>query len=85
MFSAKPIIGCMDTDSDTAQAILEADCGWVIEPENVVLLSEKMKEVVALDTKQLNEKGENARVYGMEHYSKGTNLKKLVTVIEGVC
>lgn len=81
MFSAKPIIGCMDLDSDTANAIREADCGWVIEPENEVFLSDKMKEVRYFDSVLLKEKGKKAQEYGISHFSKGVNLRRLTEVI----
>ena len=81
MFSAKPIIGCIDADSDTAEAISQADCGWVIEPENVQLLADKMKTVAALNAACMKEYGENALKYGLEHFSKKKNLEKLTKVI----
>lgn len=84
MFSAKPIIGCVDEDSDTANAIKEADCGWVIEPENVDKLAATMKMVTALDKVSLTEKSEKAQMYGLSHFSKKENLGKLVKVIEGL-
>jgi glycosyltransferase involved in cell wall biosynthesis len=84
MFSAKPIIGCMDDDSDTANAIKDAGCGWVIEPENARLLSEKMRTVAVLDAAYLNAYGEKALKYGLEHFSKSENLRKLTEVIESV-
>lgn len=84
MFSAKPIIGCMDDDSDTANAIKDAGCGWVIEPENARLLSEKMRTVAALDAAYLKAYGEKALKYGLEHFSKSENLRKLTEVIESV-
>ena len=84
MFSAKPIIGCMDAGSDTANAIKDAGCGWVIEPENARLLSEMMKTVAALDSANLKGYGEMALKYGLEHFSKRENLRKLTEVIESV-
>lgn len=84
MFSSKPIIGCVDADSDTAEAIKNAYCGWVIEPENPEKLAETMKVVVALDKVYLEEKANNALQYGLTHFSKKENLSKLVSTIEGV-
>ena len=81
MFSAKPIIGCMDADSDTANAIREAGCGWVIEPEEVGLLSEKMKEVVSMKADKMMTLGRKAQEYGIEHFSKGVNLGRLTEVV----
>lgn len=84
MFSAKPIIGCMDVDSDTANAIKEAGCGWVIGPEDARSLSEKMKKVAALDDANLKVYGEKALNYGLNHFSKRENLRKLTEVIGSV-
>jgi glycosyltransferase involved in cell wall biosynthesis len=84
MFSAKPIIGCMDADSDTATAIKDADCGWVIEPENVEKLSETMIMVSALDNTVLETKAKKAQTYGLAHFSKKENLSRLVKVIEDI-
>ena len=84
MFSAKPIIGCIDADSDTANAIREADCGWVIEPENVEKLAETMKMVVSVDNAVLADKAQKAQLYGLSHFSKKENLNRLVKVIEEV-
>lgn len=85
MFSSKPIIGCMDLDSDTANAIKEADCGWVIEPENTQLLAEMMRIVSTTETSVLKEKGEKAFRHSIDHFSKAANLPRLVSVIESVC
>ncbi|RRD89311.1 glycosyltransferase WbuB [Bacteroides heparinolyticus] len=81
MFSAKPIIGCMDEDSDTANAIKEADCGWVIEPENVDKLAETMKMVISVEKTTLNDKAKKSQEYGLAHFSKIKNLSKLTDVI----
>lgn len=84
MFSAKPIIGCVDEDSDTANAINEADCGWVIEPENVEKLADTMKMVAGLKKTALEDKAKKAQEYGLAHFSKKENLNRLVKVIEEI-
>ena len=84
MFSAKPIIGCMDADCDTANAIIEAGCGWVIEPENVEKLAEKMRQVAVKEKSDLVEIGKKAQGYGLSHFSKKVNLNRLVKVIEDI-
>lgn len=84
MFSAKPIIGCVDEDSDTANAINEADCGWVIEPENVEKLADTMKMVAGINRTTLEDKAKKAQEYGLAHFSKKENLNRLVKVIEEI-
>ena len=81
MFSAKPIIACVDEDSDTANVIKQANCGWVVPPENIVELASKMKTVVSYSKDALQGYGRNGYKYAMENFSKKENLKKIVTII----
>lgn len=82
MFSAKPIIGSMDLDSDTANAIIEAECGNVVEAENKELLSSMMKDMFEKKQSELERLGENGRRYALDHFSRTKNLNRLVTVFE---
>ena len=84
MFSAKPIIATVDCDSDTANAIREAGCGWVIEPENPTALASMMQKVSMMAGEELLAMGLRGREYALQHFSKQANLSKLVSVIEGV-
>ena len=84
MFSAKPIIAAVDSDSDTANAIREAGCGWVIEPEKPEILAKLIKEVQELPKSELITMGLKGREYALKHFSKMNNLSKLVGVIEKI-
>lgn len=81
MFSAKPIIGSLDWDSDTANAIVNANAGWVVEPENSEQLINIMREVSQYDINELKDKGVNALHYSLKHFSKKENLKKITKTI----
>jgi glycosyltransferase involved in cell wall biosynthesis len=81
MFSSKPIICCADNVSDTAKCIAEANCGYVVEPDNINELAKVMVEIAQQDLKVLKDMGENGRKYALEKFSKKVNLKKLTTVI----
>jgi len=70
MFSAKPIIACVDNQSDTADAIREADCGWLVPPDSADDLSRVMRDVAKKPVNVLCEKGRNGFDYAMLHYSK---------------
>ncbi|MAV65018.1 MAG: glycosyltransferase WbuB [Candidatus Marinimicrobia bacterium] len=82
MFSEKPIIGCMDKESDTAKAIIEANCGWILPPENPELLSRLMCEVSSLSNRELKNKGYKGFNYAINNYSKKRNLVKLVNLFK---
>lgn len=84
LFSEKPVIACVDEESDTSSAIREADCGWVISPENPVALCQIMKIVISLPVNELRRLGKNGFNYALENYSKSKNLKKILTLIDDV-
>lgn len=81
MFSAKPIIACVDEDSDIAQAIKEGTCGWVIPPENAEALANTMRSVILLPQPDLETYGENGLKYAVENFSRIKSLMKLVAII----
>lgn len=82
MFSAKPIIATVDHDSDTANAIREAGCGWVVEPDNPAALAALMQEVCEMSKEELDSIGLKGREFALKHYSKNINLSNLVRIIE---
>jgi glycosyltransferase involved in cell wall biosynthesis len=82
MFSAKPVIAAVDRDSDTANAILAAGCGWIIPPESIENLSDTFKKVNLLDSGLLKKMGDSGRTYALENFSKKINLKRLVEILE---
>ncbi len=81
MFSKKPIVACVESNSDTAKAILESDSGWICDPENIDSLSSLMKTIFFSDHFMLSEKGSSGFDYAIKHFSKSTNLPKLTSII----
>ena len=81
MFSKKPIIASVDIDSDSARVINEAKAGWVIEPENIDMLIDAMREASLTKKSELELKGENGFNFAMKNLSKKNNLKQLVKAI----
>lgn len=82
MFSARPIIACVDEDSDTAQSVTGANAGWVIKPENPYALMYKMKEAMTLSARELRTKGDNGREYSLANFGKGKNLSLFIHFIK---
>jgi len=81
MFSKKPIIACAEDDSDTVKAIIKANCGWVVPPEDIPSLVSVMKKAKELSKDDMKILGNNGFDYSIENYSKQTNLNKLISVI----
>lgn len=82
MFSAKPIIACVEEDTDVADIIKSANCGWIVAPEDVNKLAETMKFVYKLPKEELKIKGKNGYDYAIMNFAKAKNLKKLAEIIK---
>lgn len=80
MFSKKPIIACVETNSDIANAILIAQCGWVTPPDNRKNLIQTMKMVSVLPKEELKQKGDKGFEFAITNFSRKTNLKKLINI-----
>lgn len=81
MFSAKPILACVDRGSDVELVVHASQCGWVCEPENESALSEMMIRVTGMPREQLNEIGRNARRYALDHFTAAKNLNTIISSI----
>ncbi|WP_302251409.1 glycosyltransferase family 4 protein [uncultured Alistipes sp.] len=82
MFSAKPILACVDRGSDVELVVHASQCGWVCEPENESALSEMMIRVTGMPREQLNEIGRNARRYALDHFTAAKNLNTIISSIK---
>jgi glycosyltransferase involved in cell wall biosynthesis len=82
MFSAKPIIACVDENSDTARVIKTANCGWIVAPENIDALADTMTYVSQLSHKHLQQLGNNGFNYALQFFSRNNNLARLTNIIE---
>jgi len=84
MYSAKPIIACVPNDCDTANVITEAECGYIVEPENEDLLANTMKKIYRLNQSDLIRMGNNGRNYALQYLSKKENLPKVISLMENL-
>jgi glycosyltransferase involved in cell wall biosynthesis len=84
MFSAKPVIASVDSDSDIATAVRDAACGWVITPEN----SQEMAKYFHIASKtarlKLDLLGSNGHAYAQRNYSRSSNMSRVVKLINEV-
>lgn len=81
MFSSKVIIGAMDLESDTAKAIMDSNCGLVVEPENEQQLIDALQKVSEWSVQMLKEKGRNGFDYAINRFSRKQNLPLVTNLI----
>jgi glycosyltransferase involved in cell wall biosynthesis len=82
LFSAKPVIACVEKESDVSNILKEANCGFIVDPENAENLKIAMKRLYETEEADLKEMGEKGKDYALSNLSKKTNLNKVVTIIE---
>lgn len=84
MFSKKPVLASVDTESDTALCILESGAGWLAMPEDVDSIAAAMKVAYSSSKEELSAKGKHGFDYAIENFSKQKNLCKLTDICIGV-
>ena len=81
LFSHKPVLACVEKDSDVADIICGGECGWIASPSDVNDVATKMKEIALLDTNALRQMGENGYEYSQNHLTREVNLNKLANIV----
>ena len=82
LFSAKPVIACVEPESDVANILKDCHCGVVTDPENVDALALVMKKVRKKENAELEEMGQKGKRYAILNLSKEANLSRVITIIE---
>lgn len=82
MLSGRPVIATAMPDSDLANLMNSAECGWVVEPDRPDLLAAQIREVLKLDPAERQRRGDNGRAYVLQHFSKDVCLPKVIKILE---
>ena len=75
MVARKPILGVLKGEG--ADIISEADCGWVVDPNNPQAIADKIIEISKLPKEELEILGSNGYSYYKSHFSKEICMKIL--------
>ncbi len=81
MFSERPVIACLDEESDAADVIREAECGWVVPPENINELSRNMIMAASCEKEYLMSLGSNGFRFASDNFSSERNVRKLAAEV----
>ena len=81
MFSARPVIAMVGDDTDTADAIRQSECGWVIPPDQPEQLATLVKRLSYLHREQLQAMGQAGRQYAERHFSRNVNLPEVLKAL----
>jgi glycosyltransferase involved in cell wall biosynthesis len=82
MLASKPVLAMVLPESDTAKVIIGCGCGWVIPPDNVNLLAEKIIELTRIPSRVLEDMGLSGHRYAKNNFTAGTSLSRVIEIIE---
>lgn len=85
MAAGKPMIACIDEDSDVATIIKQCKCGIIVNPGNPSLLAEAILKLYGCQSNELLLMGQNARRWLELHFKKEfviNSYKNLISKIK---
>ena len=82
MLSGKPILASLDFESTAGRYIREADCGIVVEPDNVDALRKGIKQFAEIDKSRIREMGANSKRFAEMHLTRKANLPLIIELID---
>lgn len=81
LLARRPVLASVDADSDAARCIREAECGWILPPDDVAGLAAGMRAVAERDLGTLTQRGLSGARYGAIHFSKATTLPRISSIL----
>lgn len=84
MAAARPVIACVDVDSDTADLILKANCGLRVEPDEPEHIANGILELYRNREKGFA-MGENGRQYLEKNYTREIVTARLNNALINAC
>ena len=81
LYSGRPVIACVDTDSDTANIIRDSGCGLVVPSGDTDGLLGAINTMSALSTEEKNQMGKQGLDYARKELSRQKNLQKIIDII----
>ncbi len=81
LFSAKPVLAIVEKESDVADSINAAACGWTVEPDDESALIEMFEKLSRTDREVLEKMGQAGYEYSKRQLTTEVNLTKIVDII----
>jgi colanic acid biosynthesis glycosyl transferase WcaI len=85
MLSSKPILAAADAESDLADDLQTAQCGWVCPPENEAHMATAMRAAQEAPAAVRDAMGAGGNAYARHHFSRDACLPRIAAVIEAAC
>lgn len=83
LFSHKPVLACVEKDSDVSDIICGGECGWIASPSDINDIASQMKNIARLPLGKLRSMGERGYEYSQKYLTKKVNLERLANIVVG--
>lgn len=84
MLAGRPVLAQVLEESDSAQAILRAGCGWLAPPGRPELLAARIAEAASLPRAELEQLGRQGQEYARRSFTRQACLPRLAALLEGL-
>lgn len=81
LFSKKPVLAIVEGESDVADSISQAGCGWIVEPSDSKGLKEMFCSLPSMQPETLDEMGRKGFEYSQQNLTREVNLSKICDII----
>jgi len=82
MLVGKPVLATGFANSDLAEIIANAGCGWLIEPDNPSRLANMLRQLLAKSSDELKTRGHAGRLYVQQKLSKQACVPRIVELLQ---
>lgn len=80
MLSGRPILASIE-ECATTRYIRDANCGIIVEPDNIATLANGFISFAEMDIDALNRLGKNSRLFAEDRLMRASNLPKVVDAL----
>jgi len=84
MLSSKPIIAIASLNSEIGNLIKSVNCGWVIEPDKLGLITAKIIEISECSSKMLETIGSSGREFALKNFTCEFAIPKMIKIFEEI-
>jgi len=82
MLAERPVLALAEEESDLAEVIRRAGCGWVVPPDQPQRLADRIREVIRSPYSDLKVRGSAGRVFALARFTSEACLTRVVELLE---
>jgi len=82
MLAGRPVLASASPESDLADIVRQAGCGWTVSPDDPDELAKAICRIMLVDSAELVRMGHAGREFFLAHYAADVCLPKVIHILE---